>query len=179
MSATVPSHKGAVYTSRPHSPSVFLFLSIKTFCVLFFFSPPTDKVFTCVCCFIVFNVMDLAGRSAPSLLRWVSAPACIVRTHLPSSLSFFGDLEQPSRSPPRTAPCSRPPWRPVRSSCRCSCCATWRTHGSSSSSATTPPSSPSTPCSPSATATWPHCAWPTLHSESSSRNFKDLERCDS
>lgn len=31
-----------------------------------------DKVFTCVCCFIVFNVMDLAGRSAPSLLRWPS-----------------------------------------------------------------------------------------------------------
>lgn len=31
-----------------------------------------DKVFTCVCCFIVFNVMDLMGRSAPSLLQWPS-----------------------------------------------------------------------------------------------------------
>uniref|UniRef100_A0A3Q1H1N6 Solute carrier family 29 member 2 n=1 Tax=Acanthochromis polyacanthus TaxID=80966 RepID=A0A3Q1H1N6_9TELE len=31
-----------------------------------------DKVFTCVCCFIVFNVMDLVGRSAPSLLQWPS-----------------------------------------------------------------------------------------------------------
>ncbi|KAM3623372.1 uncharacterized protein V6R79_010279 [Siganus canaliculatus] len=28
------------------------------------------KVFTCVCCFIVFNAMDLAGRSAPSLVQW-------------------------------------------------------------------------------------------------------------
>lgn len=35
MSSTVPSHQVAVYTSRPHSPSVFLFLSIKTFCVFF------------------------------------------------------------------------------------------------------------------------------------------------
>ncbi|XP_062282441.1 equilibrative nucleoside transporter 2-like [Scomber scombrus] len=31
-----------------------------------------EKVFTCVCCFIVFNVMDLAGRSAPSLVQWPS-----------------------------------------------------------------------------------------------------------
>lgn len=35
MSSTVPSHQVAVYTSRPHSPSVFLFLGIKTFCVFF------------------------------------------------------------------------------------------------------------------------------------------------
>uniref|UniRef100_A0A8C6TG88 Solute carrier family 29 member 2 n=1 Tax=Neogobius melanostomus TaxID=47308 RepID=A0A8C6TG88_9GOBI len=27
-------------------------------------------VFTCVCCFIVFNVMDLVGRSTPSLVQW-------------------------------------------------------------------------------------------------------------
>uniref|UniRef100_A0A3Q1I1P1 Solute carrier family 29 member 2 n=1 Tax=Acanthochromis polyacanthus TaxID=80966 RepID=A0A3Q1I1P1_9TELE len=39
-----------------------------TWCSLF----GTDKVFTCVCCFIVFNVMDLVGRSAPSLLQWPS-----------------------------------------------------------------------------------------------------------
>ncbi|XP_053192649.1 equilibrative nucleoside transporter 2-like [Scomber japonicus] len=31
-----------------------------------------EKVFTCVCCFIVFNVMDLVGRSAPSLVQWPS-----------------------------------------------------------------------------------------------------------
>ncbi|XP_056135776.1 equilibrative nucleoside transporter 2-like [Lampris incognitus] len=31
-----------------------------------------DRVFTCVCCFIVFNAMDLAGRSAPSLIQWPS-----------------------------------------------------------------------------------------------------------
>ncbi|XP_032396255.1 equilibrative nucleoside transporter 1 [Etheostoma spectabile] len=29
-----------------------------------------DNVFTCVCCFIVFNAMDLVGRSAPSLVQW-------------------------------------------------------------------------------------------------------------
>ncbi|XP_069022966.1 equilibrative nucleoside transporter 2-like [Embiotoca jacksoni] len=31
-----------------------------------------NKVFTCVCCFIVFNIMDLAGRSAPSVVQWPS-----------------------------------------------------------------------------------------------------------
>ncbi|XP_026216606.1 equilibrative nucleoside transporter 2-like isoform X3 [Anabas testudineus] len=31
-----------------------------------------DKVFTCVCCFIVFNTMDLVGRSTPSLVQWPS-----------------------------------------------------------------------------------------------------------
>lgn len=30
------------------------------------------KVFTCVCCFIVFNAMDLMGRSAPYLVQWPS-----------------------------------------------------------------------------------------------------------
>ncbi|CAL8333366.1 unnamed protein product [Merluccius merluccius] len=29
-----------------------------------------DKVFTCVCCFIMFNSMDLVGRSVPSLVQW-------------------------------------------------------------------------------------------------------------
>lgn len=28
------------------------------------------KVFTCVCCFIVFNVMDVVGRSTPYLVQW-------------------------------------------------------------------------------------------------------------
>ncbi|XP_061685086.1 equilibrative nucleoside transporter 2-like [Syngnathoides biaculeatus] len=28
-----------------------------------------DQVFTCVCCFVVFNVMDLLGRGAPSLAQ--------------------------------------------------------------------------------------------------------------
>lgn len=35
-------------------------------------SPPPDRVFTCVCCFIVFNVMDLVGRIVVSLVQWVS-----------------------------------------------------------------------------------------------------------
>ncbi|CAJ1052869.1 equilibrative nucleoside transporter 2-like [Xyrichtys novacula] len=30
------------------------------------------KIFTCVCCFIVFNAMDLLGRSAPSFVQWPS-----------------------------------------------------------------------------------------------------------
>lgn len=29
-----------------------------------------EKVFTCVCCFIVFNVFDLVGRSAPYFVQW-------------------------------------------------------------------------------------------------------------
>ncbi|XP_051241277.1 equilibrative nucleoside transporter 2 [Dicentrarchus labrax] len=35
-------------------------------------NPAWEKVFTCVCCFIVFNVMDLLGRSAPSVVQWPS-----------------------------------------------------------------------------------------------------------
>ncbi|KAM6941620.1 equilibrative nucleoside transporter 2-like [Lycodopsis pacificus] len=30
------------------------------------------EVFTCVCCFIVFNTFDLVGRGAPSLVQWPS-----------------------------------------------------------------------------------------------------------
>lgn len=30
------------------------------------------NVFTCVCCFIVFNVMDLAGRTTPYIIQWPS-----------------------------------------------------------------------------------------------------------
>lgn len=30
------------------------------------------NVFTCVCCFIVFNVMDLAGRTTPYIVQWPS-----------------------------------------------------------------------------------------------------------
>ncbi|KAM9857200.1 equilibrative nucleoside transporter 2-like [Aulostomus maculatus] len=29
-----------------------------------------DKVFICICCFLVFNAMDLLGRSAPTLVQW-------------------------------------------------------------------------------------------------------------
>ncbi|XP_041839898.1 equilibrative nucleoside transporter 2-like isoform X2 [Melanotaenia boesemani] len=36
-------------------------------------SPAWEKVFTCVCCYIVFNGMDLLGRGAPSLVQWPSA----------------------------------------------------------------------------------------------------------
>lgn len=32
----------------------------------------SDRYFLCVCCFIVFNVMDLIGRSVTSMVQWVS-----------------------------------------------------------------------------------------------------------
>ncbi|XP_029914187.1 equilibrative nucleoside transporter 2-like [Myripristis murdjan] len=35
-------------------------------------NPAWSKIFTCVCCFIVFNVMDVVGRGAPSLVQWPS-----------------------------------------------------------------------------------------------------------
>lgn len=43
-----------------------------------------DKVFTCVCCFIVFNIMDLAGRGAPSLVQWVSLEDLPVSAPVPT-----------------------------------------------------------------------------------------------
>ncbi|XP_071773159.1 equilibrative nucleoside transporter 2-like [Centroberyx gerrardi] len=48
-----------------------------------------DKVFTCVCCFIVFNVMDLAGRSAPSLLQWPSKESRLFPAAVFSRLLFI------------------------------------------------------------------------------------------
>lgn len=32
----------------------------------------SDRYFLCVCCFIVFNAMDLIGRSVTSMVQWVS-----------------------------------------------------------------------------------------------------------
>nr|XP_020442961.1 equilibrative nucleoside transporter 2-like [Monopterus albus] len=48
-----------------------------------------DKVFTCVCCFIVFNVMDLAGRSAPSLGQWPSKKSRLFPVVVLSRLIFI------------------------------------------------------------------------------------------
>ncbi|KAG7486646.1 Equilibrative nucleoside transporter 2 [Solea senegalensis] len=31
-----------------------------------------DRVFTCVCCFLLFNSLDFVGRSTPSLIQWPS-----------------------------------------------------------------------------------------------------------
>ncbi|XP_015236415.1 PREDICTED: equilibrative nucleoside transporter 2-like [Cyprinodon variegatus] len=47
-----------------------------------------DKVFTCVCCFIVFNLMDLAGRSAPSLVQWPSKESRLFPVAVLSRLIF-------------------------------------------------------------------------------------------
>nr|XP_057928938.1 equilibrative nucleoside transporter 2-like [Doryrhamphus excisus]XP_057928948.1 equilibrative nucleoside transporter 2-like [Doryrhamphus excisus]XP_057928956.1 equilibrative nucleoside transporter 2-like [Doryrhamphus excisus] len=47
-----------------------------------------DKVFTCVCCFIVFNAMDLAGRSAPSLAQWPSKDSWLFPAAVASRLVF-------------------------------------------------------------------------------------------
>lgn len=47
-----------------------------------------DKVFTCVCCFIVFNVMDLAGRSAPSVVCWPSKDSLLFPATVVSRVLF-------------------------------------------------------------------------------------------
>ncbi|XP_041790102.1 equilibrative nucleoside transporter 2-like [Chelmon rostratus] len=47
------------------------------------------KVFTCVCCFIVFNVMDLVGRSAPSLVQWPSKESVLFPAAVLSRLVFI------------------------------------------------------------------------------------------
>ncbi|MEQ2280836.1 hypothetical protein AMECASPLE_024082 [Ameca splendens] len=48
-----------------------------------------DNVFTCVCCFIVFNLMDLVGRSAPSLFQWPSKQSRLFPVAVLSRLVFL------------------------------------------------------------------------------------------
>ncbi|XP_039673284.1 equilibrative nucleoside transporter 2-like, partial [Perca fluviatilis] len=48
-----------------------------------------DKVFTCVCCFIVFNAMDLVGRSAPSLVQWPSKESRVFPVAVLSRVVFI------------------------------------------------------------------------------------------
>lgn len=47
------------------------------------------KVFTCVCCFIVFNAMDFAGRSTPSLVQWPSKGSVLFPAAVLSRLLFI------------------------------------------------------------------------------------------
>ncbi|XP_023254549.1 equilibrative nucleoside transporter 2-like [Seriola lalandi dorsalis] len=47
------------------------------------------QVFTCVCCFIVFNTMDLVGRSAPSLVQWPSKESRLFPVAVLSRLVFI------------------------------------------------------------------------------------------
>ncbi|XP_070770346.1 equilibrative nucleoside transporter 2-like [Enoplosus armatus] len=47
------------------------------------------KVFTCVCCFVVFNVMDLVGRGAPSLVQWPSKESVLFPAAVLSRLVFI------------------------------------------------------------------------------------------
>lgn len=47
-----------------------------------------DEVFTCVCCFIVFNAMDLAGRSTPSLVQWPSKQSLLFPVAVLSRVVF-------------------------------------------------------------------------------------------
>ncbi|XP_074485351.1 equilibrative nucleoside transporter 2-like [Sebastes fasciatus] len=51
--------------------------------------PAWDKVFTCVCCFIVFNAMDLVGRSAPSVVQWPSKESRLFPVAVLSRLVFI------------------------------------------------------------------------------------------
>ncbi|XP_030292209.1 equilibrative nucleoside transporter 2-like [Sparus aurata] len=48
-----------------------------------------DKIFSCVCCFIVFNAMDLAGRSAPSLGQWPAKESRLFPVAVLSRLLFI------------------------------------------------------------------------------------------
>ncbi|KAM7394767.1 hypothetical protein PAMP_021552 [Pampus punctatissimus] len=48
-----------------------------------------DKVFTCVCCFIVFNAMDLVGRSVPSFIQWPSKESVLFPFAVLSRLVFI------------------------------------------------------------------------------------------
>ncbi|XP_047220339.1 equilibrative nucleoside transporter 2-like [Girardinichthys multiradiatus] len=48
-----------------------------------------DIVFNCVCCFIVFNLMDLVGRSAPSLFQWPSKQSRLFPVAVLSRLVFL------------------------------------------------------------------------------------------
>ncbi|XP_072772543.1 equilibrative nucleoside transporter 2-like [Nerophis lumbriciformis] len=45
-------------------------------------------IFTCVCCFIVFNAMDLLGRSAPSLAQWPPKDSWLFPAAIASRLVF-------------------------------------------------------------------------------------------
>ncbi|XP_041640414.1 equilibrative nucleoside transporter 2-like [Cheilinus undulatus] len=47
------------------------------------------KIFTCVCCFIVFNAMDLLGRSAPSLAQWPSRDSSLFPVAVFSRVIFI------------------------------------------------------------------------------------------
>ncbi|XP_003972280.1 equilibrative nucleoside transporter 2-like isoform X1 [Takifugu rubripes] len=48
-----------------------------------------DKVFTCVCCFIVFNTMDLVGRSSVSIVQWPSRDSTLLPVAVLSRLIFI------------------------------------------------------------------------------------------
>lgn len=68
--------------------SVFPVITVR---VKTFYTESTDwdEVFTCVCCFIVFNLMDLAGRSAPSLIQWPSKESRLFPVAVLSRLVFI------------------------------------------------------------------------------------------
>uniref|UniRef100_H3CAL8 Solute carrier family 29 member 2 n=1 Tax=Tetraodon nigroviridis TaxID=99883 RepID=H3CAL8_TETNG len=48
-----------------------------------------DQVFTCVCCFIVFNAMDLVGRSSVSVLQWPSRGSALLPVAVHARLLFI------------------------------------------------------------------------------------------
>ncbi|XP_061536555.1 LOW QUALITY PROTEIN: equilibrative nucleoside transporter 2-like [Phycodurus eques] len=48
-----------------------------------------DKVFTCVCCFVVFNAMDLVGRGTPSIAQWPSKDSCVFPCAVVSRVLFI------------------------------------------------------------------------------------------
>ncbi|XP_020320029.1 equilibrative nucleoside transporter 2 [Oncorhynchus kisutch] len=48
-----------------------------------------DRYFLCVCCFIVFNVMDLIGRSVTSMVQWPSKKSCLFPVLVVSRVVFI------------------------------------------------------------------------------------------
>lgn len=66
--------------------SVFPVITVRVRTV--YSDPSWEKVFTCVCCFIVFNSMDLVGRSAPSLAQWPSKQSVLFPVAVLSRLVF-------------------------------------------------------------------------------------------
>ncbi|XP_029025339.1 equilibrative nucleoside transporter 2-like [Betta splendens] len=47
------------------------------------------RMFTCVCCFVVFNVMDVVGRSFPSLVQWPSKDSLLFPAAVLTRLIFI------------------------------------------------------------------------------------------
>ncbi|XP_054607724.1 equilibrative nucleoside transporter 2 isoform X2 [Nothobranchius furzeri] len=69
-----------------------------------------DKVFSCVCCFVVFNVMDFIGRSAPSLIQWPSKDSRLLPAAVLSRVVFIPLFLMCNIPDSKLTPLLRPDW---------------------------------------------------------------------